>query len=261
VVSGGDFAVSKRYRGVRPSGAPPDSMEMALIKGRISQLNEAREADPKDTVALEELAVSYAQLFDFPKAAELLDELVKSKPNDPEAWRLLGETTLLSQEPSRSARAYERAAKLTRDSDVQVLTGLVDAYIANAEPAKAVDYIKKIMNARDAGATTDPSSNADAKADLISVDSVALDLLLAKTYNGWNGHDNDAIAVYDALVKKNPTDFRGYLAKGLFLKDHGQKAEAERMFIQAQFYAPKSRQAFVRSMKGESPILELPSSD
>lgn len=123
VVSGGDFAVSKRYKGVRPSGTPPDSMETALLRGRISQLSEAREADPNDTEALEEMAVSYAQLYEFQKSAGLLDELVKRKPNDADAWRLLGETTLLSQEPSRSTRAYETASKLTNDSDVQVLTG------------------------------------------------------------------------------------------------------------------------------------------
>lgn len=122
----------------------------------------------------------------------------------------------------------------------------MDAYIANAEPVKAVDYIKRIMSER--GTTTSapsslesrPSSTpsdarpASSSADQSSVDSVALDLLLAKTYNGWNGHDKDAIAVYEALIKRVPADFRGYLAKGLFLKDHGQKADAERMFIQGE---------------------------
>ena len=213
VVSGGHFAVSKRYKGVRPSGAPPDSMESALLKGRISQLNEVREADPNDDAALEELAVSYAQLYDFKKSAGLLDELVKRKPDDADAWRLLGETTLLSQEPSRSAKAYERASQLTKDKDVQVLTGLVDAYIANAEPAKAVEYVKRVMSEREA--TTSASSEksgsekeSTATPEPSTVDYVALDLLLAKTYNGWNGHDNDAITVYDALIKKAPTDFR-----------------------------------------------------
>ena len=123
VVSGGDFASSKRYKGVRPSSQPPDGIEEAMIKGRIAQLENAREANPSDTMALEEEAVSYAQLFEFEKAADLLDKLVAARPKDAEAWRLLGETTLLSQQAPRSVVAYERAAALSND-DLQVIMAL-----------------------------------------------------------------------------------------------------------------------------------------
>lgn len=283
IVSGGDLAStsSKRFKGYQPALQPPDEFETGLIKGRIGQLQNAREADPRDLGALEELAISYARLFDFPKASKLLDQLVAAKPGDAEAWRLLGETTLLSQESGRSAAAYERAAELTGNGDLQVLTGLVDAYIANGQQDKAA---KKLMGLLAVPAPSSliatssppsppsPSSSATegggaaavpeaaaampTQAPLSSVDSVALDLLLGKVYNGWRGHDTDALAVYEGLVKGNPEDFRGYLAKGLYLKDHGRRADADRMFLQAKYYAPPSRQGLIQKLAGEGPVLD-----
>lgn len=318
LVSGADFAPSKRYQGVQPSGAPPDALEASLIKGRIAQLENARQANPNDLEALEGLAVSYAQLFEFEKAAGLLDQLVAARPNSAEAWRLLGETTLLSQQPARSVAAYEKAAALSSD-DLQVLTGLADAYIANAEQGKAIAFLTKLKasaatssvvaatapapaaaptaapeapavdttaepapvaepvsadasaasTAVSADASTEGSApessiapvsqassvdtatataaaastsapsttraakkNAAPASPASSVDAAALDLLTAKVYSRWRGHDADALATYDALIQRTPDDFRGYLAKGLFLKERGQKADAERMFIQ-----------------------------
>ncbi|GAX74303.1 hypothetical protein CEUSTIGMA_g1752.t1 [Chlamydomonas eustigma] len=298
VVSGGDFATSKRYKGVRPLLDAPDGIEAAMIKGRIAQLSNALEADPSNVEALEEEAVSYAQLFEFEKAAGLLDKLVAMRPRDGEAWRLLGETTLLSQQPARSTIAYEKAAALIPD-DLQVLTGLADAYIANGQPGKAVDYLLALKTKRiasqqeqskplnsgissevgvikedvEVAAMTGPSSSEVkssiptagtqeatplATASASSVDTAAIDLLIGKVYGSWRGHDNDALATYDALIKSSPEDFRAYLAKGLFLKEHGRKADAERMFIQAKFYAPASRQAFIKQLSESNPVLDLP---
>ncbi len=59
------------------------------------------------------------QLFEFPRAADILNSLVDSRPNDVEAWRLLGETSLLSQQSARSVEAYEKAVVL-RSNDLQV---------------------------------------------------------------------------------------------------------------------------------------------
>jgi Flp pilus assembly protein TadD len=79
-----------------------------------------------------------------------------------------------------------------------------------------------------------------------------------KTYAAWRGHDQDALSTYDALIKAVPEDFRGYLAKGVFLKERGRKGDAERMFLQAKFYAPDNMQAFVVARAGENPLLDLP---
>jgi tetratricopeptide (TPR) repeat protein len=77
-----------------------------------------------------------------------------------------------------------------------------------------------------------------------------------KAYAAWRGHDQDALAAYDTLIGAFPTDFRGYLAKGVFLKERGRQGDAERMFLQAKFYAPEEMQAFVASRAGERALIE-----
>jgi len=90
---------------------------------------------------------------------------------------------------------------------------------------------------------------------------VAIELLLAKTYSSWRGHDTAALATYDALVARFPEDFRGYLAKGVFLRDQGRRADADRMFLQAKFYAPENRQRFIKETADTKPVVDLPSTD
>ena len=58
-----------RYKGVQPSLAPPDPIQEGILNGRISQLEATLKSSPQDAEALESLAVSYAQLFKFEKAA------------------------------------------------------------------------------------------------------------------------------------------------------------------------------------------------
>ena len=41
---------------------------------------------------------------------------------------------------------------------------------------------------------------------------------------------------------------RGYLAKGALFKENGRKADAQRMFIQARFYAPSEARAVVEQI-------------
>jgi hypothetical protein len=44
----------------------------------------------------------------------------------------------------------------------------------------------------------------------------------------------------------------------MFLRDRGRQGDAERMFLQARFYAPDSMQAFVRARSQERAAVELP---
>eukprot|EP00252_Welwitschia_mirabilis_P009182 TRINITY_DN2152_c0_g1_i7.p1 TRINITY_DN2152_c0_g1~~TRINITY_DN2152_c0_g1_i7.p1 ORF type:complete len:138 (+),score=25.09 TRINITY_DN2152_c0_g1_i7:89-502(+) len=81
------------------------------------------------------------------------------------------------------------------------------------------------------------------------IDPLQIDLLLGKAYSDW-GHIGDALAVYDGLISKYPEDFRGYLAKGILLKNNGKVGDAERMFIQARYFAPKNAKSLVNRYSG-----------
>jgi cytochrome c-type biogenesis protein CcmH/NrfG len=70
---------------------------------------------------MEALAVTYAKMQDYPKASGLLVQLVAARPDYGDAWRLLGEASLLSGEAGRSVTAYEKALELAPGSQT-VLT-------------------------------------------------------------------------------------------------------------------------------------------
>ncbi|TXG69600.1 hypothetical protein EZV62_004535 [Acer yangbiense] len=74
--------------------------------------------------------------------------------------------------------------------------------------------------------------------------SAMVELLLGKAYSD-GGRVSDAVAVYDQLISSYPNDFRGYLAKGIIFKENGRVGDAERMFIQARFFAPENAKALV----------------
>ncbi|GFR49540.1 hypothetical protein Agub_g11584 [Astrephomene gubernaculifera] len=402
VVAAGDYApASRRYAGVRPAQQPPDPIEEKILKGRIALYQDQLQANPSNDDATLALANSYARLLQYDRAAELLEGLTRRTPDDAEAWRLLGESSLLSQQPRKAVPAFERAVELRRQQqtaaaaaspavvvvsqpDLQLLTGLVDAYIANGEHARAIETLKGIReqlrssqqqqllqgqqqqqaataaaegagaaasassaaeegvpagaaidasslatalpvlqappltgDATDAAATSTSTSttaaaessaaNADAAPSsgqsdaqpsssssssqqpsttspeaqqqqqgqpdqqqqpaaapapaapaVRPLDPVGVELLRGKVYSSWRGHEQDALAAYDELLAAYPEDYRGYLAKGLFLKERGRKADAERMFLQARFFAPASKQQLVRALAEASPTLELP---
>ncbi|EFJ43190.1 hypothetical protein VOLCADRAFT_121454 [Volvox carteri f. nagariensis] len=331
---GGDYAPSsRRYSGIRPAQSPPDAIEEKILKTKITLYEDQLKADPNNDNITEALATSYARMLQYDRAAELLEKLSKRTPNDAEVWRLLGESSLLSQQPRKAVTALERAVELRRQQqqqqgttatavvtqpDLQLLTGLVDAYIANNDYPKAVDALRGVredLQAAAAAAARSASMAAPAAALAVApeavgveprpaelpdvaevaaeasvapampemltappapelaaapaadtatsalpaaapvkpLDPVGVELLTAKVYSAWRGHDQDALATYDELIKAFPEDYRGYLAKGVFLKEKGRKADAERMFLQARFFAPASKQQLVRAIAETKP--------
>ncbi|GLI64567.1 hypothetical protein VaNZ11_007888 [Volvox africanus] len=361
LVAAGDYAPSsRRYSGIKPAQAPPDPIEEKILKGKVSLYEEQLKADPNNDGAAEALATSYARLLQYDKAASLLEKLSTRNPNDAEIWRLLGESSLLSQQPRKAVPAFERAVQLRRQQeqqelqqkavtgavvvtqpDLQLLTGLVDAYIASNDYSKAVNTLRDVREelrhrkseqvavrqkeegtqqaaassgetsvsvavaaAEEAAAAvasaeaaeasvaaaaaaaepemlaappltedsaavstssesapppapassgaTAASGNAVPSAAVRPLDPVGVDLLTAKVYSAWRGHDQDALATYDELIKAFPEDYRGYLAKGVFLKEKGRKADAARMFLQAPPSRPSSRLASLRRRPSSS---------
>ncbi len=95
LVAGGDFVPSNRFKGVRPALDAPDSVQQGIIKTRISQLEEQLRLAPNDPESTQALALSYAQLFEFDKAANLLDKLVAKQPNLADAWRVRAPSSAL----------------------------------------------------------------------------------------------------------------------------------------------------------------------
>ncbi|KAK3411209.1 uncharacterized protein LOC104423277 isoform X2 [Eucalyptus grandis] len=224
--------------------------EKATLQKRLQEFEATLTASPRDTTVLEGAAVTLAELGEYTKAAARLEELTKEKSNDPDAFRLLGDVKFELKDYEGSAAAYRTASKLSTDINFEVLRGLTNALLAAKKPDEAVRVLlasRDLMNSKKPNVEADGNTMERSKQN---VDPIQVDLLLGKAYSDW-GHVSDAVSVYDGLISSHPNDFRGYLAKGIILKENGRAGDAERMFIQARFFAPEKAKALVDRYAGQ----------
>ncbi|RHN58241.1 putative acetyltransferase A, auxiliary subunit [Medicago truncatula] len=236
-----------------PSGSPNEDnialvndklsdMDKTALQSRLKEFEATLSNSPRDPTALEGAAVTLAELGEYARAASLLDDLTKEKPNDADAFRLLGEVKYELKDYEGSIAAYKSSAKVSEDIKFEVLRGLTNSLLAAKKPDEAVQLLlacRERLSSEDLSKKTDSSPTDSQKLDPIQVE-----LLLGKAYSDW-GHVGDAIAIYDQLISTHPDDFRGYLAKGIILKENKNIGDAERMFIQARFFAPDKAKALV----------------
>ncbi|KAL1205682.1 hypothetical protein V5N11_001383 [Cardamine amara subsp. amara] len=216
--------------------------EKATLQQRLKEFETTLSGTPKDQAALEGAAVTLTELGEYSQAAVFLEELAKERPTDPDVFRLLGEVNYELQNYEGSIAAYRISEKVSKGIDLEVTRGLVNAYLAAKKPDEAVKFLldtRGRLNTRKT--STADSVTAETETNL---DPIQVELLLGKAYSDW-GHISDAVAVYDQLITAHPEDFRGYLAKGILLKENGSRGDAERMFIQARFFAPDKAKALV----------------
>ncbi|GAU16154.1 hypothetical protein TSUD_297840, partial [Trifolium subterraneum] len=235
-----------------PSGSPNQDTavvndklsdkDKAALQNRLKEFEATLSTSPRDPTALEGAAVTLAELGEYARAASLLDDLTKEKPNDAEAFRLLGEVKYELKDYEGSVVAYKDSAKVSEDIQFDVLRGLTNSLLAAKKPDEAVQFL---LVCRERLSSEDFSKKSESSpTDSQKLDPIQVELLLGKAYSDW-GHVGDAIAVYDQLISTHPDDFRGYLAKGIILKENKNIGDAERMFIQARFFAPDKAKALV----------------
>ncbi|KAJ4956201.1 hypothetical protein NE237_012984 [Protea cynaroides] len=222
--------------------------EKTTLKTRLQEYESMLSNSPKDPTALEGTAVTLVELGEYGRAASLLQDLIKERPSDPEAYRLLGEVKYELRDYEGSAAAYRISASVSKTVNIDVLRGLTNTLLAAKKPNEAIQFLLETREQLKIGNSNGGDVRLDANNNLATevgkVDPIQVELLLGKSYSDW-GHVNDAVSVYDRLIATHPNDFRGYLAKGIILKENGKVGDAERMFIQARFFAPEKAKAFV----------------
>lgn len=202
---------------------------------------EARIAEnANDVEALEGLAVSLSELRQYDQAEDALQKLVALPAAPVDAFRLLGEVRSLKGNLKGAAAAYKQGVEASAgDPSLEMLQGLAATLVTDGRAAEAAEVLDGV---KAAGVKEDAA-----------VGRFELELLRGKVFSQWRGHTADAEAVYDALIKTSPDDFRGYLAKAVLLKEEGRKSDAERLFIQAKFYSPtKEAKALVDRISGRT---------
>ncbi|KAL9157340.1 hypothetical protein ABFS82_09G135800 [Erythranthe guttata] len=215
--------------------------DRANLEKRLKQFEETLVISPEDSTALEGAAVTLAEMGEYKRSATLLEKLTEKKPSDPDAFRLLGEVKYELKDFDASVLAYKTAERVSESVDFEILRGLTNSLLAANKPDQAVEVL---LASRERLSKEKSSVNIEASSTRSDVDPIQVELLLGKAYSDW-GHISDAVSVYDGLISNHPDDFRGYLAKGIILKENGSVGDAERMFIQARFFAPEKAKAFV----------------
>ncbi|XP_058102510.1 uncharacterized protein LOC131246419 isoform X2 [Magnolia sinica] len=222
--------------------------EKATLQNRLQQFEATLKISPKDPDAIEGAAVTLADLGDYSRAASLLEKLLEERPKDSDAYRLLGEIKYELKDYDGSVAAYRRSASASETINLEVLRGLTNALLAAKKPDEAVQLLlasREFLNSRSLDKRNiQVDGNSNLNMEMQDIDPIQVELLLAKAYSDW-GHVSDAVSVYDRLISMYPDDFRGYLAKGIILKENGKVGDAERMFIQARFFAPEKAKALV----------------
>ncbi|RZB98296.1 hypothetical protein D0Y65_021323 [Glycine soja] len=213
-----------------------------IWQSRLKEFEATLSNSPRDQIALEGAAVTLAELGEYARASSLLDDLTKEKPNDADVFRLLGEVKYELKDYEGSVAAYKSSARVSKDIQFEVLRGLSNSLLAAKKQEEAVQLL---LAYREHLSSENLSKNSDSNpTDSQKLDPVQVELLLGKAYSDW-GHVSDAVTVYDQLISTHPNDFRGYLAKGIILKENKNIGDAERMFIQARFFAPDRAKALV----------------
>ncbi|KAG6555331.1 hypothetical protein Mapa_003374 [Marchantia paleacea] len=226
------------------------------LQAQVKNLEEALQKNPEDRFALEGAGVIYAQLGDFDKAAELLSKIVQKSPRDVEALRLLAEVEDGKGDFDASTVAYRAAMRASSKESMALLQGLTDTLLAAKKPGEAVGELLAARTRLKTNAQQEVlPPNADDNIQGLNpqnyeqIDPIQVELLLGRSYAAW-GKPGDAVSVYDGLITSYPDDFRGYLAKGVLLKDQGKTADSERMFIQARYLAPPEAKGMVDKYSG-----------
>ncbi|KAL6137303.1 hypothetical protein ACLB2K_062595 [Fragaria x ananassa] len=202
--------------------------EKASLQTRLKEYEATLGNSPKDPTALEGAAVTLAELGEYSQASTLLEDLTKEKPSDPEVFHLLGEVKYELKDYEGSVAAYKVSSKVSKDLNFEVMCGLANALLAAKRPDEAVQFLLASRSRLDAD---NPERKAASSTTGMQVDPIQVELLLGKAYSDW-GHISDAVSVYDRLISSHPNDFRGYLAKGVILRENVKGGEAERMFMQ-----------------------------
>ncbi|XP_022955494.1 uncharacterized protein LOC111457503 isoform X1 [Cucurbita moschata] len=242
----GDFLPSGSISPVEDSEVVDNKLskeEESNLQNMLKEYEVTLRSNPKDPTAMEGAAVTSAELGKYAEAASLLEDLIKVKSDDSDIFRLLGEVKYKLKDYDGSIAAYKSATRISEDVNFEVLRGLTNALLAAGKPDEAVQFL---LDSRERLKSVPLGSMAEGEEmkTKLPIDPVQVELLLGKAYSDW-GHVSDAVSVYDQLITSHPNDFRGYLAKGIILKENGSAGDAERMFIQARFFAPENAKMLV----------------
>lgn len=187
--------------------------------------------DPNNPVVLQGLLETRLKLIQQgirqPKdVIEPLQKLAKLNPGDLRYLIALAQAQEQSGDKATAAQTY-RAVLDQQPTNTEALQRYVTFLLQQNQSAAAFDLLQKSI------ATAKQANQQQAN----TADLPAIELLMGDVYLAQQ-NSAAAIALYDRLHKENPNDFRPVVAKGIVLKNQGNRKEALTLFQASLALAP-----------------------
>ncbi len=202
------------------------SEQQVQLEAEATGYQKVLEREPNNSNALRGLLEVRLKQKDIKGAVEPLEKLAQIHPEQREYGILLAQAKQQLQDYEGAAAAY-RAILAARPGDIQALSGIVDLYLSQNQPQRAIGLLQETLEqAKQNG--DEPSA---------SIDAVSVQLLLGEVYAQQKRYD-EAIASYDRAREANKKDFRPILGKALVFQEQGKQEQAKPLFETAQSLAP-----------------------
>ena len=214
-------------------GAGEAELRLGKVKEAAARLKgpvEAQRADPaRGGAADTQLALDYASALSgmgrHADAAEALRAQAQALPSEKLPVVLLKRLSDEYSNAGQAAQAVDFFLRAQKEWDFPAATPTPDD---RAEGAATGDA--------GAGGGADTATNLGGGLGA-AVSEPELRLLLGRAYSAWPGHQQDALATYNAFLRDLPDDYRGYAAKGALLAQGEDFAGADRAFLQGRYHA------------------------
>jgi len=224
---------STAFKESQPSTTATSAAGQSPAAGQLSKLEqEARgyelvlQREPENQTALRGLVDARIQRRDIKGAIAPLEKLAALNPNDSQYSILLAEAKQQVGD-LEGAAAVLRSILKTQPGNISALQGLASLLLQQNQPQAAINLLQDTLAKATQANQTQPGS----------VDVAAVQLTLGQVYALQKNY-NEAITIYDQLIKANKQDFRPVLAKAIALKQQGKTAEAKPLFENAAALAP-----------------------
>lgn len=218
-----------------PVNTPTQSANQKLQLEQAARGYEAvLQREPDNQTALRGLVEARFGLQDFKGMVTPLEKLAQLNPQQTQYTLWLAQVKQLQGDLSGASAAY-RAVLATSPGEIQALQGLVKVLVQEKRPTEAIALLENTLATANQANQNQPNS----------VDLSSVRLLLAQTYTTQQNYDQ-AIAIYNDLIKNDKQDFRPVLEKALVLQQQGKTAQAKPLFDNAAALAPAQYKQLIK---------------
>ncbi len=203
--------------------------------------------EPDNETALQGLLEVKLQLQDLPGSIDVLEKLVRLKPEQTNYAVLLAQAKEQTGDREAAAQVY-RQILTAQPGNTNALDGMVKLLIAENRPEAAIGLLQETLK-------TSPQANQIAPN---TIDVVSVQVILGQVYAQQERYA-EAIAVYDEAMKVDQKDFRPILGKALVLKRQGKTEEANQLFKVAGDLSPAQYRDQIKQLAAQPPVPATPS--